>query len=354
MWTFKNKIAIFALKTVVHDHKKQWKKEIGEHGPLSVFADMLGTTVDDGKVIVPAEKGSGYFKGIMLDNFAGLLFFNYHLNDSLIYQQQHPEKGIHERSEKYPYLLFQFRGCLADDSLSLNQRSVQISTMSINMEKDVMRGKDRSDLFITINSNHIAQKIPNYSLSPLLKSILFNERPLFFERSISKRIQSIITEITECDVPSDFIPYFLSTRVDELICRLLISLVGCCEQTTYPIHPNDLGKIYYVRDNILSNLHIPPVTRNLAQEACMSETKLKSLFKQVFGDSIFNYYEVRRIQKAAELLKGGTRTVSDVGYTLGFTNLSHFSRIFERVIGMKPKAYCKLRKRPKYAYWVIR
>ena len=74
----------------------------------------------------------------------------------------------------------------------------------------------------------------------------------------------------------------------------------------------------------------------------MSETKLKRLFKQVFGDSIFHYYEICRIQKAAELLKVGTRTVSDVGYTLGFTNLSHFSRIFERVIGMKPKAYCKL------------
>ena len=342
MCPFKNKIAIFALKIVIYDHSKAMEERIEERDPLSVFADMLSTTVNDGKVIVPAEKGSGYFKGIMLDNFAGLLFFNYHLNDSLIYQQQHQDEEVPERLEKYSYLLFQFRGCLADDSLSINQRAVQISTMSINMEEDVISGKDRADLFITINSNHLVQKIPNYNESPLLKSILFNERPLFFERSISKQIQSLITEIKECNVPSCFLPYFLSTKVDELICRLLISLTERSEQTTYPIHPNDLKKIYFVRDTILSNLHVPPVIRNLAKEACMSETKLKRLFKQVFGDSIFHYYEIRRIQKAAELLKVGTRTVSDVGYTLGFTNLSHFSRIFERVIGMKPKAYCKL------------
>ena len=318
------------------------EERIEENDPLTVFADMLGTTVNNGTVIVPADKGSGYFKGIMLENFAGLLFFNYHLNDSFIYQQQQQEEDVPERLEKYPYLLFQFRGCLADDSLSLNQRSVQISTMSIQMEEDVMSGKDRADLFITINSNHLVQKIPNYNASPLLKSILFNEQPLFFERSISKQMQSLIAEIAECNVPSGFFSYFLSTKVDELICRLLISLTERSQQTTYPVHPNDLKTIYVVRDSILSNLSVPPVISNLAQEACMSETKLKCLFKQVFGDSIFHYYEVRRIQKAAELLKVGTRTVSDVGYTLGFTNLSHFSRIFERVIGMKPKAYCKL------------
>jgi len=33
--------------------------------------------------------------------------------------------------------------------------------------------------------------------------------------------------------------------------------------------------------------------------------------------------------------------VSDVGYQMGFTNLSHFSRVFEEHIGMKPKQYSR-------------
>jgi AraC-like DNA-binding protein len=39
------------------------------------------------------------------------------------------------------------------------------------------------------------------------------------------------------------------------------------------------------------------------------------------------------------LLKEEKLSVSDAGYRLGFTNLSHFSRVFEEHIGIKPKKY---------------
>ena len=45
------------------------------------------------------------------------------------------------------------------------------------------------------------------------------------------------------------------------------------------------------------------------------------------------------MQEAARLLTTGTLTVSEVGYQLGFTNLSHFTRVFETHIGLKPKKY---------------
>jgi len=47
------------------------------------------------------------------------------------------------------------------------------------------------------------------------------------------------------------------------------------------------------------------------------------------------------MKEAALLLKEKKRSVSDVGYELGFTNLSHFSRVFAQHIGMKPKKYSR-------------
>ena len=73
----------------------------------------------------------------------------------------------------------------------------------------------------------------------------------------------------------------------------------------------------------------------------MSPSKLKRLFKQIFGNSIFNYYQDFRMKEAARLLKEEKLSVSEVGYQLGFTNLSHFSRIFKKHIGMNPKQYTK-------------
>ena len=71
----------------------------------------------------------------------------------------------------------------------------------------------------------------------------------------------------------------------------------------------------------------------------MSESKMNRLFKQIFGSSIYNYYQTLRMNEAAYLIKEEQISVSEAGYRLGFTNLSHFTRIFERHIGPKPKKY---------------
>jgi len=45
------------------------------------------------------------------------------------------------------------------------------------------------------------------------------------------------------------------------------------------------------------------------------------------------------MKEAAYLLKHEKQSVSKVGYALGFSNLSHFTRMFEEHIGMKPKKF---------------
>ncbi len=45
------------------------------------------------------------------------------------------------------------------------------------------------------------------------------------------------------------------------------------------------------------------------------------------------------MQEGARLLKEEGHSVSEVGYKLGFSNLSHFTRVFNKHIGMKPKQY---------------
>jgi AraC-like DNA-binding protein len=92
---------------------------------------------------------------------------------------------------------------------------------------------------------------------------------------------------------------------------------------------------------MLEHLATPPVIDDLATCAGMSASKLKRLFKQIFGDSIFSYYQQFRLKEAARLLREEKLSVTDVGYQMGFTNLSRFSRVFEEHIGMKPKQYSR-------------
>ena len=90
---------------------------------------------------------------------------------------------------------------------------------------------------------------------------------------------------------------------------------------------------------MLEHLDTPQTIEELADFAGMSSSKLKRLLKQIFGNSIFNYYQSFRMKEAARLLREEKLSVSEVGYRLGFSNLSHFTSMFEQHIGMKPKRY---------------
>ena len=111
------------------------------------------------------------------------------------------------------------------------------------------------------------------------------------------------------------------------------------EKRLYALNIHDIEAIYKIRALIIGDLGVPPVISELSVHAGMSSTKLKRLFSQIFGNSIFSYYQGLRMKEAAILLKEKKYSVSEVGYKLGFTNLGHFSRIFKQHIGMNPKQY---------------
>jgi AraC-like DNA-binding protein len=138
------------------------------------------------------------------------------------------------------------------------------------------------------------------------------------------------------DALSDF---YIRIKVLELL-YLLFRRLSIRENKSYrAINNTDAEKLMMIRNEILNDLSSAPVLNELAQMAAMSETKLNQLFKQTFGDSIYNYFQKVRMEEAVFLLKQANRSVSEAGYELGFSNLSHFSRLFKKHYGMTPKKY---------------
>ena len=51
-----------------------------------------------------------------------------------------------------------------------------------------------------------------------------------------------------------------------------------------------------------------------------------------------------RMARALELMKDPTARISDIGYRLGFSSSSYFTKIFRETFGMSPKDYRNLRR----------
>lgn len=99
-------------------------------------------------------------------------------------------------------------------------------------------------------------------------------------------------------------------------------------------------------ERILSNNKLEkfPSIEILSKTAMMSTTKLKTKFKQIYGMKLYEFYNRNRLEKAKEMLKTGNYSVKQVGYDIGFSNLSNFAKAFKKEFGILPKEMIPLRR----------
>ena len=67
----------------------------------------------------------------------------------------------------------------------------------------------------------------------------------------------------------------------------------------------------------------------------MSGTKLKQRFKQVYGYHLYEFYNKQRLEKAKELIAQGA-TPKEAGYSIGFSDVSNFTKAFKKEYGYTP------------------
>lgn len=129
----------------------------------------------------------------------------------------------------------------------------------------------------------------------------------------------------------------------QLLFHLFKSLGNRSQTEFQKLNDRDIAAIYKLKEALINDLSQPVAMADLSKIAGMNIAKMRKLFVQIFGMGIYDYFQKQRIGEAARRLKEQQISVSEVGYALGFGNLSHFTRVFERHTGMKPKAYSKMK-----------
>jgi len=71
----------------------------------------------------------------------------------------------------------------------------------------------------------------------------------------------------------------------------------------------------------------------------MSRVSLYNKLKSLTNYSVQEFIFAIRLKRAAQLLKESGMTVTEIAYTVGFKDPSHFSKLFKKQYGVSPKAY---------------
>lgn len=307
-------------------------------GIAMAFARAIGAKVKGRYYHIPKSKGAGYMTGFSWEsNELRMMIRNYYLNEEVLLER------TNELAEDQDDIIFAlssvFPSPLKEEQHVLSERpNVFICMQAVSSVLTMPSNTFFRSIGIAVSRKHLRKLFGNIS-HPVVLSILEGKENFAFETNISPEMIKAASEILNPAVPESLESQYCKLKCEELLCYI-VSLLTQREPTpTSSMHINDIKAMYALKLRLQSQLDKPPDIASLAIEAGMSEPKMRKLFKQTFGKGVFEYYQSARMQEAAMLLKEKRLTVSEVGYQLGFTNLSHFSRVFEQYIGMKPKKY---------------
>jgi AraC family transcriptional regulator len=90
------------------------------------------------------------------------------------------------------------------------------------------------------------------------------------------------------------------------------------------------------REILLQHIGDPITIKELAKKVATNECYLKKGFKEMFGTTIFDFYQGQRMEHAKYLLYDKGLSVTDVSSLLGYSSISHFSTAFKKHTGIKP------------------
>jgi len=98
----------------------------------------------------------------------------------------------------------------------------------------------------------------------------------------------------------------------------------------------DREKIIKAREILLQHIGEPITIKALSRKVAINECYLKKGFKEIFGTTIFDFYQGQRMEHAKYLLYDKGLSVTEVSMLLGYSSISHFSTAFKKHTGLKP------------------
>ncbi|WP_346316095.1 chromate resistance protein ChrB domain-containing protein [Chitinophaga sp. YIM B06452] len=93
-----------------------------------------------------------------------------------------------------------------------------------------------------------------------------------------------------------------------------------------------------IQDHIDTSLSL----KELSKDLDINPSYLSREFSKHFDNLSFGeYIRKQRIEKAVQLMEEPSYSLTDIGYLTGFSDQSHFTRIFKKITGVSPSEYRK-------------
>ncbi len=309
---------------------------------LFLLADFLKVPVEGNILWLPKRVGDGYIKAEKLANGLQVLINECTLNEECLFKRNtapaHHYTLRFDELRNIKTLSVKLGENMLEDNTSIYSGAFLSNPVD---ELEVLINADTEDRCVNIyfTKEWFHQHFGVDENDEKWNKILPADKATFHFEVLSIEYRELMEDIFELRPEQPLYLAAMQNRVMLLLEKFLRNAYSrLVNPELYPaIAETDMKKMVQV-EAILANAigEAPPPIPELARIATMSETKLKNLFKKMYGHSLYEYYQRNRMLKAKQLIAARKYSVKEVGSRLGFKNLSNFTIAFKKQFNKLP------------------
>jgi AraC-like DNA-binding protein len=252
---------------------------------------------------------------------------------------KHPQRDLddigmlvyHVRKDEPAHNYLELRFCVAGnvtaDVLSFRFQSVHLSQFIRTRKVE----------------NTVSEELrPRKPESTASEELLNFRHPSSFSKTLSLcgRTRLVLEALLNHSYTDSLENIFVNAQSQMLLLYSLECMVGEKEvegfQCKFLANEADREKIIRAREILLNQIGEPLTIKALSRKVAINECYLKKGFKEMFGTTIFDFYQGQRMEHARYLLYEKGLSVTEVSVLLGYSSISHFSTAFKKHTGLKP------------------
>lgn len=249
----------------------------------------------------------------------------------------------HHKREEPAQNYVELRFCIAGN-VYCRKNSVECNACKVNESAGCSERVDTVDvLSFRFQAVHLSQfGKPRRPDSTLSQDILDFRHPSSFSKilSLCGRTRLVLEALLNHTYTDSMENIFINAQSQMLLLYGLECMVGEKEvegfQCKFLANEADREKIVRAREVLLQHIGEPLTIKELSRKVAINECYLKKGFKEMFGTTIFDFYQSQRMEHARYLLYEKGLSVTEVSIMLGYSSISHFSTAFKKHTGLKP------------------
>ena len=311
---------------------------------LKSFAQQLDVALTGNVLQLPAHFGVGYYKLIELPNGLQALLSDITYHTDVTYERTKTDDYFctlyFNDLELSEPMHFVRNGKLHTDK-GVRRSGVSLVSSMSDMRFTIKEKTKARTIYLLLPEVWISTNLNRYNELHLLMRFNQQHNSIVYPEPFDAENRMLFDEIFETDPANPMQQMIVKNRIMLLLEQFLAKVHRKMEENSagglQKMKPADLSKLMEIESILVRDYSRPPPTIvTLAAFSNMSVSKLKSVFKKVYGTGIYEYYQKNRMLKAKALLLTGKYNVKEVGMQLGYSNLSNFSLAFKKEFGILP------------------